>query len=395
MRSHRLSELLASVEGGVSVNSEDRVVRDGEIGVLKTSAVSYGTFAPNEHKAVLPEERVRATRVVRGGTILFSRMNTPGLVAASAYVERDHPSLYLPDRLWEIVPREGVDAKWLSHALASAPVRAELSARASGTSGSMKNISKEKLLSLPLMVPPLDEQRRIAAVLSAIDTSVAAGTKVASGLRALRTRLLDDLLTQVADTSRQCALGDVAVIQTGVAKNKASEGAPHERPYLSVANVKDGHLDLATVKTIRVADHAVERFALRDGDVLFCEGGDADKVGRGTVWRDEIPGCLHQNHVFAVRTDLTRLLPEFLSYYRAGTMGRRYFLGAAKQTTNLASINSSQLRAMPVPLPPVEVQQRVVRILAAIERSMAAEASVLDATRRVKDAVACNLMATP
>jgi type I restriction enzyme S subunit len=99
---------------------------------------------------------------------------------------------------------------------------------------------------------------------------------------------------------------------------------------------------------------------LKAGDVLMTEGGDIDKLGRGCVWRDEIPGCLHQNHVFAVRCRQEVLISEFLVGLLTSQHGRAYFQLTAKQTTNLASTNSTTLRAFPVVLPPVAEQLRIL-----------------------------------
>lgn len=135
------------------------------------------------------------------------------------------------------------------------------------------------------------------------------------------------------------------------------------RPFLRVANVQDGHLDLRDMHSIEVERSQLRRYELQSGDVLMTEGGDFDKLGRGTVWRGEIPGCVHQNHVFAVRPDPKYLLPEFLAAWTASTAGRRFFKSSSKQTTNLASINASQVRAAPLVLPPIDVQQDIVEVL--------------------------------
>ena len=164
-------------------------------------------------------------------------------------------------------------------------------------------------------------------------------------------------------------LADVAQVQTGIAKNKEQVLVdPVEIPYLRVANVQDGHLDLSEIKTIAVESSRVDRYALEDGDVLMTEGGDFDKLGRGAVWRNQITPCLHQNHVFAVRVNRKHLLPEFLAAYCAAEPGRRYFLACSKQTTNLASINSSQLKELPLQLPSLDEQRRIVRVLNAADR---------------------------
>lgn len=124
--------------------------------------------------------------------------------------------------------------------------------------------------------------------------------------------------------------------------------------------MQDGHLDLSVIKHISIERKNLERYTLKTGDVLLTEGGDFDKLGRGTVWNNEIESCVHQNHVFSVRTDASVLLPEFLSILTASSYGKRYFISCSKQSTNLASINSTQLKQFPVLLPSLDVQKSIV-----------------------------------
>ena len=159
------------------------------------------------------------------------------------------------------------------------------------------------------------------------------------------------------------ALENLASVQTGIAKGKSVNGTTVSVPYLRVANVQDGHVDLSVMKEITLKPSEVDRYSLQKGDVLFTEGGDFDKLGRGTVWNAEIEPCLHQNHVFAVRPESDRLLPEFLAYLAASQHGRCYFQLSSKQSTNLASINSTQLKQFPVLLPPLPEQRKIAAIL--------------------------------
>ena len=159
-------------------------------------------------------------------------------------------------------------------------------------------------------------------------------------------------------------LEKVAAIQTGIAKNQNSKQETIELPYLRVANVQDGYLDLSEMKTINIHKDKVNRHRLENGDVLLTEGGDFDKLGRGAVWEGQIQNCLHQNHVFVVRPNCHELLPNFLSAQTGSSYGKRYFLSCSKQSTNLASINSSQLKAFPVLLPPVPEQKAISDLLA-------------------------------
>jgi type I restriction enzyme S subunit len=117
---------------------------------------------------------------------------------------------------------------------------------------------------------------------------------------------------------------------------------------------------------------------LRSGDILLTEGGDPDKLGRGAVWRGEIQGCIHQNHVFRVRLKNDGFVPDYVSALLGSSYGKRYFLRAAKQTTGIASINRTQLGGFPVMAAPPETQQRYA---AAVFKVRELETRLLGAVR--------------
>lgn len=185
-------------------------------------------------------------------------------------------------------------------------------------------------------------------------------------------------------------LGDIA---SGVAKGtKRDEATPvREVPYLRVANVQRGFLDLSEVKTIFATERDIAALTLRDGDVLFNEGGDRDKLGRGWVWREEVPECIHQNHVFRMRPFVAETNSEFISHH-GNTFGKQWFQSVGKQTTNLASINMGMLRAFPVPVPPAEEQQAIVVQLASQLESLSAQESAVEKAMQQSAAQRQNLL---
>jgi type I restriction enzyme S subunit len=164
------------------------------------------------------------------------------------------------------------------------------------------------------------------------------------------------------------ALGGVAKVAYGIAKNPANRPGTHPQPYLRVANVQAGVLDLTVMKTIDVPPALVSRFALQHGDLLVCEGNSADLVGRPAMWRDELPLCVHQNHVLRVRVDRENLDPEFLLAYMNSVPARRYFRRRAKRTTNLSTISGTDVKELPLPLPPLDVQKTIVGEIAELVR---------------------------
>lgn len=193
----KLVDVVASISSGCSVNADDRPPTAGEFGVLKTSSIGGGRFRPAESKAVWTREIGRLKCPVVAGLILFSRMNTPQLVGENAFVEHDHPDLFLPDRLWAIRVKEdeGVLAAWVATILQTRQARGFITGEATGTSGSMKNIAQKSLLRLPIRKLPESDQadavKAIAALQAEIDELMAERDKLAD----LRLGLRDDLLT--------------------------------------------------------------------------------------------------------------------------------------------------------------------------------------------------------
>ncbi|EGR0541916.1 restriction endonuclease subunit S [Vibrio cholerae] len=156
-------------------------------------------------------------------------------------------------------------------------------------------------------------------------------------------------------------LGDIVSGVTKGTKRKA-DIAVREVPYLRVANVQRGFLNLDEIKTIPATESDIKKYTLVPGDILFNEGGDRDKLGRGWVWYGEVENCIHQNHVFRMRAFVTDLVPEFISHH-GNTFGKLWFQSAGKQTTNLASINKGILQEFPVPLAPVIEQNKIIELL--------------------------------
>jgi type I restriction enzyme, S subunit len=206
--------------------------------------------------------------------------------------------------------------------------------------------AKQKLIKL------LEEQKQVL-VQSAVTRGLDPGIRlVPSGTEWLR---------DIPEPWEIKPLKALAVIQSGVTLGKQYVGlGVRELPYLRVANVQDGRLDLSEVKRIAVPEAEVARSSLQAGDVLMTEGGDPDKLGRGCVWEGQIEPCLHQNHVFAVRPLAHRLRPHYLAAILSSQYAKDYFLRTAKQTTNLASTNKTTIGQFPVVLPPLEVQDAIL-----------------------------------
>ncbi len=213
-------------------------------------------------------------------------------------------------------------------------------------------------------LPPLEEQRRIASVLNSAERT---RWEIQSSIDVAKTAensYLREVFGIYGDQTQKWPLIElhrVAYIQTGAAKGRKPETVKTLYvPYVGVSNVQDGYLDLGEIKKITIDCDRYDRYQLKVGDLLLTEGGDPDKLGRGTVWEGEIEGCAHQNHVFAVRPDTEQVLSWFLAAVTRSVYAKQYFLGCSKRTSNLATINKQQVSSFLVPIPDISTQQNIL-----------------------------------
>ena len=264
----------------------------------------------------------------------------------------------------------------------------------------VKHLSTKTLAITPVPVPPLPEQQRIVDRIESLFAKLdEAKQKAQDALGSFETRkaaILHKAFTGelTAQWRKEHGVGieswntrklsEVSTLQTGLMKGKNYSGKTVMLPYLRVSNVQDGFLNLSEIKEIEVSEGLIDRYSLKNGDVLFTEGGDYDKLGRGTVWQGQIKNCLHQNHVFVVRPQADVLSPYFLSYQAGSRYGKQYFLKCSKQTTNLASINSTQLKGFPVLMPTIEEQAQIVLL---VDNLLAKERQAKEAAERVLEQI--------
>lgn len=243
-----------------------------------------------------------------------------------------------------------------------------------------------KLKNILYLVPQIDEQIRISHFLNSecarIDAAMEQTRASIEEYKKLKQAIITQAVTKGIRPNRPMKNSGVdwigivpsdwqiaklkyfCSIRSGITLGKVypKETILVEYPYLRVANVQGSYTDLSDIATILVTEEEAEKYRLQDGELLMTEGGDRDKLGRGTVWHAEIDPCLHQNHVFALRTD-NRLSAEYVSYLSASLVGRDYFDVTANQSVHLASTNSTTIMNFSIPYPEIEEQKEIVTYL--------------------------------
>ena len=229
------------------------------------------------------------------------------------------------------------------------------------------------LKELDFPVPSLDTQVKIAAVLDKVSDLIAKRRqqldKLDTLVKARFVEMFGDTLLNSMEWP-ECRLDLMAEIVSGITKGrKIKDTELFEVPYMAVSNVKDGYIDWTTVKTIMATQAEINQYRLLPLDVLMTEGGDPDKLGRGAIIYRPPDNCIHQNHIFRVRLNKAVLSPVYLEQYLQQQRAKRYFLGCAKQTTGIASINMKKLSPLPILAPPLGLQVKYTAFIEQVNQS--------------------------
>lgn len=287
------------------------------------------------------------------GDILISWSATLGV-----FVWKGKAAL-LNQHIFKVVIEDGgVDQAYFKYAVERSLRQLEAVLRGS----TMKHVLKRDFEALTIPVPDLSVQRELVSALDKAKSLIDLRTQELQALDNLERNLFLHHFQRylvTADNEFQ-NLDQIADVVSGITKGrKTKEVELKEVPYLRVANVQDGYFDLSEIKTIEATAAEIERYRIEKGDLLLTEGGDRDKLGRGNVWMDDETDFIFQNHLFRVRIkDRKNYRPSFLNALTRSDFGRAYFRKQAKQTTGIASINSRQIKAFPVPI--IQMEEQVI-----------------------------------
>lgn len=358
-----LGELIGELESGVSVLSYARPATNGEGGVLKVSAVSNGRYIPVENKAILPSEVSRVQLRPRAGAVLVSRSNSPELVGESALIRTTPANLFLPDKLWQVRLRSKAHTseEWLAQMLRLPAIRLELRNRASGSSQSMKNISKKAFLTISVPVPPFDEQRKIADILTAWDDTLEKLDALIEAKKLRKKALSQQLLTGRREL--RGSLGKWNPVQLDeVLKFTPRLTQKPDKPFLAAGIRSHGKGVFLKRDFAPEAIALDELFALRTGDLVvnitFAWEGAA------AIVPPEADGALvsHRFPTFTFREGKA-VLPFFRHYILTERFVFDCGLASPGGAGRNRVLSKSSFLKIELRLPSVEEQQRIGEIL--------------------------------
>lgn len=310
-------------------------VNDGQMG----STFTY-LFQPGQILFVSARPYLRKSGVA----------NFSGVVADKTYV-------------LDAIPESGLLQKFLPLVLASDHFIAYATAEATGSMN--PRLLWGQMQRYEFDLPSLDEQQRLADLLWALERHREALIKELWSISIARDRVIEAGLPQ---KTAMVPLSSAASVGSGVTLGPARRELPTTAPYLRVANVQRGSLDLSEIKEVGATEAEVSKKGVLRGDVLVVEGhASVEQIGRAAIWEsDESP--LFQNHLFRVRA-ADSFRPRYLLEWINSAAGRSYVRTVAKSTSGLNTINSTVLKAMPVPASPLSVQDALLEQLTVVDLS--------------------------
>ena len=256
-------------------------------------------------------------------------------------------------------------------------------------------LTQRVMRQLPILLPGVGGQARIVAAIeehfSRLDAVESAVADAHRRLDALRNSIMDRAFYDDTKAVRTAEIGDLAEVSGGIQKQPKRRPRKNRYPFLRVANVGRGQLNLTEVHEIELFEGEIDRFRLKQGDLLVVEGnGSVKQIGRASLWGGEIDDCVHQNHLIRVRPG-DGLLPEYLALCWNAPRTAQQVRAVASSTSGLYTLSTSKVKSIPIPVVPLSVQEEVVDVLEqrlrSIELACLAAADAVARTRALRRAV--------
>jgi type I restriction enzyme, S subunit len=267
-----------------------------------------------------------------------------------------------------IRPSKDITTKYLFYFLTSNLGQAEIYKYDNGST--QPNLSAASVKAYQIPLPPLEEQKRIAAILDKADRVRRKRQEAIQLTEELGRSIFLDMFGDPVTNPKgweEIPLGKISKIQGGLQITPKRKVNNIEVPYLRVANVYRDKLNLEEIKLISVTEQELTRTALHKGDLLLVEGhGNNQEIGRSSVWDGSIANCVHQNHLIRVRVDTSRADPNYVSNFLNSAGGRRQLTKCSKTTSGLNTISSSNVKAIQILLPPIEKQKKYIELQAKV-----------------------------
>lgn len=281
---------------------------------------------------------------------------------------------------WIIIRNSKIVSDYLMYCFRAPYFREYMLSNVSGVGGSLMRAQPKYVKTYPVPLPPLPEQQRIVDRIESLFAKLdEAKQKAQDALDSFETRkaaILHKAFTGelTAQWRKEHGVGmeswethelvECFEIVSGIQKTPARSPKDNPIPYLAVANVYRDKIDLSDIRYFEVTPEEIEKLKLQDKDILIVEGnGSGNEIGRCAMWHNELPLCIHQNHIIRMRNKTADVLPEYVLYYLNSQAGRSVMQERAKTTAGLYNLSAGKVKTIPLAFASLDEQIEIVRIL--------------------------------
>lgn len=387
----KLKDLVLSLDAGVSVNGEDVSVTEDDFSVLKTSCVSLGTFNPDERKKVTLEHEIqRLKEPLLDNSLVMNRSNTPLLVGSSAFIKKAPKKTYLSDKLWQFKVNQNANIQWIAFYFSNETTLTKLRDMATGTSNSMKNITKPDVLNIDLFAPQKAEQTKIASFLSSVDEKISQLTQKHELLSQYKQGMMQKLFSQQlrfkADDGSEFGEWDkvplddcVDILTNGLSLDQNTNGNGFQ--VTRIETISNFNIDLNRVGYVDTQSD-ISSYKLVIGDILFSNINSISHIGK-VVYVDKDYDIYHGMNLLRIQFK-RNLDKKFMFYQLSQKKLKQHFESIANKAVNQASINQTALKKTELCTPCLEEQTKIANFLSVIDQKIEVVAQQIEQAKQWK-----------
>lgn len=339
---------------------------------------SVPSSADNYPEIVLGADIGSTKQAVKKGDVLLCKINPRINRVWKVSKYTDHSLLASSE--WIVVRNSRLISNYLMWCFRSPYFRGYMLSNVSGVGGSLMRAQPKFVQGYPVPVPPLAEQQRIVdrieSLFAKLDEAKEKAQAVVDSFETRKAAILHKAFTGELtakwreehgvgmESWKTRELAECFEIVSGIQKTPARSPKDNPVPYLTVANVYRGRIDLSDIRYFEVTSKEIEKLKLQDKDILIVEGnGSGNEIGRCAIWHNELPLCIHQNHIIRMRRKTADILPEYALHYLNSEAGKSIMRERSKTTAGLFNLSAGKIKTIPLPMASLDEQSEIIHLI--------------------------------
>lgn len=400
---------LSTIHRGVSYKKNDAHSNKGQNDclIMRGGNIGEGYITTDADNVYIDKSLVNEEQLIqKNDIVIVASTGSTKVIGRAGIADISYSDVAFGAFLMLVRPKQWANQQFVDYYFQSDNYRNRIRSLASGVN--INNIRADYITETPIPLAPLPEQKRIVdrieSFFTKLDEAKEKAQEVIDGFELRKSAILHQAFSgeltanwraehgMGLDSWETRSLSSDFDIVGGIQKKPSRTPKNNPIPYLTVANVFRDRIDITDVRYFEVFDGELEKLQLKEKDILIVEGnGSGNEIGRSAIWRNELPVCIHQNHIIRARRKNNRVLPEYILLFLNSATGKAIMKEKAKTTAGLFNLSTGKIRTITVPYANVDEQTEIVRILDTLltkeAAAKAAAEAVLDQIDTMKKAV--------